>query len=561
MSLENLLPQFIPAAKKNSKLSCACFLGLFYFDLSLAQPIASEGYIVDTLVAGSEFCGVHGLGVDSEDKLYAGSVVGQRLYSVDLSSGKASVFTGPPKGMADDMEFLPDGTVVWTSISQNAVRAKSPNGEVRDLATNLASVNSIAFREADEKLFVAQVFGGDGLWEIDTKGEKPPRNILKDMGGLNGFDIGPDGMIYGPLWFKKQIVKINPDDGELTVIADGFHTPAAANFDSKWNLYVLDTATGEIFLVDYKTGEKSVFVQLKTSLDNLAIDSKDRLYVSNMADNSIHVIDTKTKKTDLVVKGGLSCPNMLSVVGNFGQSKQSSDSIFVADIFALRKIDGDSGAITDISRAHDQDATSAYTSVVAAGQNYFYTLSNGAIQTLDRNTNKVVNTWRGIRGIQNLLELANGDLLIVHNRGYKLTRLNKNNFNEQTEIQHSINNIAGIAVSEKDVVYITRSDDNKIYQLNLRNGSIEVFADNLDKPHSIALTSDGELAVLENGNQALRLINLSDTKDSKIIVTNIPLGRFGNSSSSVSLGLAAGNNGNLYVLSDKENSIYRIKKQ
>src|SRR6185295_10583300 len=102
---------------------------------------------------------------------------------------------------------------------------------------------------------------------------QPARMILKDLGGFNGFDIGPDGKLYGPLWFKHQVVRIDPDTGKLDVIAEGFDTPAAANFDSKWNLYVLDTARGQLVRVDIRSGKKQVVAKLATSLDNLAIDS------------------------------------------------------------------------------------------------------------------------------------------------------------------------------------------------------------------------------------------------------------------------------------------------
>jgi sugar lactone lactonase YvrE len=122
----------------------------------------------------------------------------------------------------------------------------------------------------DGRLFAAQVFGGDGLWEIDPAGSKPPRLILKDLGGFNGFDIGADGKLYGPLWFKHQVVRIDPDTGELDVVAEGFDTPAAANFDSRGNLYVLDTARGEVVRVDIRSGKKQVVTQLATALDNLA---------------------------------------------------------------------------------------------------------------------------------------------------------------------------------------------------------------------------------------------------------------------------------------------------
>jgi hypothetical protein len=71
------------------------------------------------------------------------------------------------------------------------------------------------------------------------------------------------------------------------VVADGFKIPAAVNFDSKGNLFVVDTALGQLVRVDPKTGAKKMVAQLKPSLDNLAIDDKDRIFVSNMADNGI----------------------------------------------------------------------------------------------------------------------------------------------------------------------------------------------------------------------------------------------------------------------------------
>ena len=79
------------------------------------------------------------------------------------------------------------------------------------------------------------------LWEIDVTGAAPPRLIAKDIGGFNGFEVGPDGMLYGPLWFKGQVVKINPANGAITVINSEFKIPAAANLDGKGNLWVVDT--------------------------------------------------------------------------------------------------------------------------------------------------------------------------------------------------------------------------------------------------------------------------------------------------------------------------------
>ena len=74
------------------------------------------------------------------------------------------------------------------------------------------------------------MFLGDALYEIDVEGVKPPRMITEKMGGLNGFEFGPDDKLYGPLWFKGQVAKVDVDKAELTVVADGFKIPAAVNF-------------------------------------------------------------------------------------------------------------------------------------------------------------------------------------------------------------------------------------------------------------------------------------------------------------------------------------------
>ncbi|HBT06597.1 MAG TPA: hypothetical protein DEB22_09265, partial [Alcanivorax sp.] len=63
------------------------------------------------------------------------------------------------------------------------------------------------------RLFATQVFMGDALYEIDRSGEQPPRKIIEGMGGLNGFEFGPDGHLYGPLWFKGEVVRVNVESG------------------------------------------------------------------------------------------------------------------------------------------------------------------------------------------------------------------------------------------------------------------------------------------------------------------------------------------------------------
>src|SRR3954447_13403155 len=230
-----------------------------------APSVSAENWEVTRLVPGSAFHGVHGLAIDKAGHLFAGSVAGAALYEVDIAGGTAKVAIPSPVGMADDIAFAPDGTMAWTGFLTGDLYSRKGDGPIKKLASGLSGINSLAYRK-DGRLYASTVFLGDTLYEIDTEGTKAPRKIMEKMGGLNGLEFGPDDKLYGPLWFKGQVVNIDVDKAELTVVADGFTTPAAVNFDSKGNLWAVDTALGQLVRVDVKSGEKKVIAQLKPSL-------------------------------------------------------------------------------------------------------------------------------------------------------------------------------------------------------------------------------------------------------------------------------------------------------
>jgi len=518
----------------------------------VSQPgpqIKAPGYKVEQLVKPSAFHGVHGLTFDANGNLYAGSVVGESIYRVDIATGKTETVVGPPEGMADDLVFMPDGTLVWTSINQSVVRARKGNGPIRVIGDKLPGANSINYRKSDGRLYMGQVFAGDGLWELDPTGAKPPRNILKDIGGLNGFEIGSDGWIYGPLWFKKQVVKINPDTGELKVIADGFGTPAAANFDSKGNLYVDDTARGELVRVDVKTGTKTVVAKLKTSLDNLAIDSHDRIFVSNMADNGIQEVNVQTGKSRQVVKGSLAIP-----VGLAAAADGNHDRIYVADIFAIRAVDGNTGQVTDIERSHAAGAHIEYPIGVSANDKHVLVISGGEVQEFGRSDQKFIKEWKGV-GASGAVELDNGDLLVV--QGTALIRVDSKG--DKKQIAKDLGQIQGVAVKGNDV-YVADLVGGQIVRVKLDSGEKKTIATGLKLPMNIALTSEGRILTIEFGKRVLVSV---DPQSGSVadLASNLPIGLHGVARPDLPVGLAIGPSGAIYIASDIENSIYKLTKQ
>ncbi len=414
---------------------------------------SAQTYEVTKLVPGSAFHGVHGLGIDKSGRLFAGSVAGAALYEVDRNNGTAKIAVPSPEGMADDIAFAPDGTMAWTAFLTGDLYSRKGDGPVKKLASGLPGINSLAFRK-DGRLYATQVFLGDALYEIDVEGVKPPRKIMEKMGGLNGFEFGPDDMLYGPLWFKGQVAKVDVDKAELSVVADGFKIPAAVNFDSKGNLFVVDTALGQLVRVDPKTGAKKMVAQLKPSLDNLAIDDKDRIFVSNMADNGIQEVDPETGAAKQVIIGKLALPGGIGVV-----SDGAKDTIYVADVFAYRTVDGATGEVSEPARMHADGVTLEYPmSATARGDDVLLSSwFTGTVQLIDRKTGKTREMLHDFKAPHDAVKLGDGSILVNELGSKSLVRASGEHGKDRTVVLGGLEGPVGMVAGPGGTVYLTEA--------------------------------------------------------------------------------------------------------
>jgi len=404
----------------------------------------------EAIVAPSSFAGVHGLAVDAKGRLLAGSVVGNTLWEVDRQSGAARVLVNAPEGQADDIAVGPRGELAWTNYLVGALRMRdSDTAPMRVVAKDLPGLNSLDFDRRNGKLYASQVFLGDALWEIDPAGRKPPRLIKKDMGGFNGFEVGPDGLLYGPLWFKGQVVKIDPSNGAMAVIADGFKIPAAANLDGKGNLWVVDARSGELVRVDLATGRKTVARQLKPSLDNLAIAPDGTLYVSNMADNSIEAFDPATGELRLLTGGKLAVPAGLKIDGN---------ELFVADVFGFRQVDATSGAVRDIFRMQ-RDAELEYPFAVGLSASHFALTSwfSGTVQLVDRKTLKTTGMLHGLKAPVDAIPMADGSVVYAELATGSVSRARGPKFEDRQVLASGLGGPVQMILGRDGALYVTEA--------------------------------------------------------------------------------------------------------
>ena len=531
-------------------------------------PITAAEYSQQFLVPGSWFHGVHGLAFNKDDQLFAGSVMGQAIYRVQVDSGEVDRVIDAPTGMADDIAFADDGTMAWTAFLLGKVWIRRPNGEPIEVANGMSGPNSIAFGK-DGRLFVSEVFLGDALYEIDIKNAGKPgapfkpfartelRRIAEKMGGLNGFEIHrDDGFLYGPLWFKGEVVKINLESGAIDVLASGFKIPAAANIDpqNRDNLYVVDTGTGGVWSVSLTSKAKKLVASMKPGLDNLAFDSRGRLFVTSMTDNGIYLVDKHTGAARTIVEGKLAVPADLAVTTDGGK-----ETVHVADVFSYRTVDGLNGAVSDVLRVHGD--THAYPIGISVGPKYVLLSSwfSNTVEKVDRKTGKLVATLTGFAAPVDALESADGSLYVAELASGNLVKVSPDG-KTRSIVAKELRGPVAMAQGPGNLVYITEIAGGAVLQIDVATGARRVVADGLAGPEGIDVGPDGRLFVAEVGQK--RVVAIDPASGARtVIASNLDIGLApfpGGPPALVPTGVAVAKSGTVYVSSDLRNALYKL---
>ena len=524
---------------------------------TVAPPARPDAWAApEAIVAPSSFSGVHGLAVDAQGRLLAGSVVGNAIWQVDRQTGAARVWIAGPEGQADDIAVGPKGELAWTNYLMGMLRMRdSDTAPMRVVAKDLPGLNSVDFDRRNGRLYAAQVFLGDALWEIDATGQKPPRLIKKDMGGFNGFEVGPDGMLYGPLWFKGQVVRIDPADGAMTVIADGFKVPAAANLDGKGNLWVVDARSGELVRVELASGRKTVAKQLEPSLDNLAIAPDGTIYVSNMADNSVQAFNPDTGALRTLTRGKLAVPAGMKIDGN---------DLYVADVFAFRQVDASTGAVRDIFRMQ-RDADLEYPFAVGLSATHFALASwfTGTVQLVERKSLKTSAVIHGLKAPYDAMPMPDGSMIYAEIATGSITRASGPKFEHKEVIASGLGGPVQMTLGADGALYVTEAA-GRLTRIPLDGSAARrTVAEGLALPEGVAQTPWGSFIVAESA--ARRLVEIDPASGTRrTVAEGLPIGLEGGPGMPppyVPTGVAVGSDGTVYVSADRNNALYRIRPQ
>ena len=539
-------------------LCAASMLALAACGSEAAKTVTWE---VTEFIGPSPFHGLHGLAVEEDGTILAGSVVGQAIYAVNPTTGEVTTRMGPPNGMADDIAFGPNGEMAWTGYLTGKVfiqdkPGKDGGSEPRMISSGLPGSNSLAFTK-DGRLYFTQVFLGDALYEADPTGVAPVRLIRKDLGGFNGFEVGPDGMLYGPLWFKNAIVKIDPKTGADTVVADGFQVPAAANFGPDGNLYAIDTKTGELKRIDMATKAVTVLATLAPALDNLAIAKDGTIYVSNMADATIYAVNPADGAVRTVVKGPLATPTDLVITDG-----PEGEKLHVADVFAYRVIDTATKAITDPLRMY-RDETENQLGIGAGKTKVLITSwAAGMVQVVDRATGAAV-IHHGFTAPTDALELADGRLIALE-AATGTIRPVTDAAAPGEPIVSGLNFPVAMVEAADGKLWVTETNPQAkgaLSSVDLATGEVTRVLEALEGPEGVDVGADGKVYLAEAGVGRVIAYDPKD-KSTTVLAEGLKTGLVsaeGTLPAYTTTGVALSRkDGAVYVASDITNAIYRI---
>jgi sugar lactone lactonase YvrE len=537
--------------------------------LTAAQNVP---FVLKEMVRGSPIHGANGVMFDAQDNLYIASVFGREILVMNPLNGKVIDRLGTGVGVEgpDDLTFGPDGSLYWTSIATGEVGRLSPEGEKTGQFV-APGVNPITFSE-EGRLFVALDFFGDGLYELDPDLTDPPRPIIVateenpfPLGFLNGFDFGPDGRLYGPLFAVGIVVSIDVDscentsnpwvDCDIQVVAGGFTVPAAAKFDSQGRLHVVDQSSGEVFRVDRTTGEKTVIATLSPGLDNLAFDSTGNLVISNAHDGSVTRL-LPSGQGRILSEGGMILPGGVAVIPR----PHGGESVFVGDVWTLREFNGRTGRPVSFTSVNlvEPDLVAPLSLSEDGDHLVISSWVMNAVQVWDPQAGQVIEHYpmafplNAIRFQEDLVVADLGLGGVVWASTQEMILGGPNVFVP-----------IGLAASE-DTLWVADWATGIVWQVGF-DGKTPLpavpVASGLVMPEGLALDLDGSLLVVEAGAGRLSRIDLT-TGEVSVLTEGLELGApaipGGTPPTFQFNGVTVGPSGAIYVTGDVTNVLYRI---
>ncbi len=530
---------------KATAWSLAALLGLW------ACSDSEETWRQDRVLTGLPVHGLQGLAFGPDGALYLGSVMSEAVVQLDLASGEMTEAVGPPLGEADDVAFGPGGTMAWTAINQGALRLRTATGGIETVAEGLPFVNPVTFGP-DGTLYAATLFGPDRLWAYNLT-EGSARVVTENIGGLNGFEFGGDGLLYTPLPMRQAIGRIDVATGALEVITEDAGDIVGVAWHPDGSLYGVSWSDGRVLQIDTAGGTVRTVATVEPPLDNLAIGEDGTIYVTRSSDNGVIAVDLTSGAQTTVVRSDLAAPGGMTWVTRNGRRQ-----LLVTDIFGYRFFDPATSAIEllpfDLEKRASSDADVRNGKIALS-----YVRRNRAL-LLDETSGEMLLTWTEIDAPYGILIEPSGDVITALHKEGTLVRLSPDGDAKPETVAAGLEGPVGLAWADDTAVFVVESAAGRISRVTLTTGAREIIVAGLAQPETVKVMSDGRIAVAEVGARRILAIR-PQTGERTVLADGLAIGGpISRAPDPVAMptGLAVDETGAIWVATDAENGLIKL---
>jgi len=516
-------------------------------------PNLAQGWTLKRLTQPSRLFGANGMRTGPDGRIYVAQVIGSQISAIDVNTGMIEAIS--PKGGdivgPDDLVFDPQGNLYATEITEGRVSMRTPKGETRVIQGDMPVANPITFHQG--KLIAGECRIGGRLMELDLNGGAP-RMILDNVPMPNAMDVGPDGKLYFPVMGTNEIWRVSLQGGAPEIVAKDLGVPDSVKFDRKGFIISTQVHSGQVLRIDPRNGERTVLANLTSGLDNSTFVG-DRLFVSNISGYVTEILDGG--KTKDLVPDGLTYPLGLAV--------DAEGLLFVADgPFSYTIPLGQERRLAGMLFTPGYPGYSR--GVTAAGPGEFIvTTANGDVARYwpAKSESKVLAS--GFNQLYGVAITAAGAVIIVEQGTGRVLSVQAGNVET---IATGLKLPCGVAVGTDDSCFVTESAAGRVIKVS-SGGRTETALDGLQQPQGI-LVRDGLLYVVDAGSKELIEYDPAH-RARRTIAAELPigappgvipkfLGAIGNMSGPMGpfAGIAAGADGQLYVSGDAEGSVLTI---
>jgi len=490
--------------------------------LAAGPKVLDPSYKVVRLVKDTLFPGCNGATIGMDGALYVVHTATGATTRIDLKTMKATNFVPPYAGtfITDDITSDDKGNFYSTGTTPivGEVYRLDKNGMKTVIAKGLIAPNGIQYNKRTGRLFMSECFQANRVFELDPTGVKEPRLLVKEnvIPVPEGFGFDPDtNDLIIPDMGTGKILRVHPDTGNITIIAEKFAAPIALKVGADKMSYFPELG-GAVYRLSLDGQKREKLAQLPPGLDNLAIAPEGRLFITGYWDATVYEVatDGSGKFKTLFPTG----PNQINGI------LVKNNKILVSDAIMIRSVEKDHYVPTKLNAwaAHGMPLPIGLAD--GPGDQVFWPDGvNNAVAIGDPAKGEFKAIAGGLnRPMAVLMSKTEPKIYVAEYGAGQITEVSLTD-GAKKALATGLEGPLALATID-NTLYVAEGKPGRISKVDLANGNKEVFlAGVVGKVVALANDGAGNLLALDGASGKLFRINPKNLAIS-IVAQNLPVG-------------------------------------